>query len=165
VQVLRRPPQDWPPCQACAEALPRRLATARKRGLLDEAGQVKIARRTGRRRQQALLRSEELLAGWRSPGWVVLADKKRSHRPHPDQPGHVLCGRRLPAGTAVERTQPKPLPCQRCGEVLHRQQEKLGLRTVVITSPAAIDSHDRARQRGTSIWAFRGGLPTLGCGR
>lgn len=102
------------------------------------------------------------LSVWRSVVWVVSADNRRAHHPHPERPGQVLCGLKLDASIPIQRKQPFPLPCKRCVDVLGRQQENRGLRTIVLASPAAVDRHDRARQAGSSIRTLRGGLPTLG---
>ncbi|GAA2660932.1 hypothetical protein Adu01nite_94140 [Paractinoplanes durhamensis] len=166
VRVLPHSPGDWAPCPACKTGLRARLEKARKRGLLDTARQEKIARRAAAKQQRAAqaapLSGADLRRAWRSPGWVALADRKRAHHPNPQLPGHVLCGRQLDPGIPAERQMPVPHPCARCVDVLRRQQENLGLRTIMITTPADVDRYERARRRGTSIRALRGGLPTLG---
>ena len=164
VKVWMRPPVDWPPCPACAANLPARLAKARKQGLrdmprLDKAGRQAASRKPARKR--APLTGEDLRRAWRRLGWVVLADKRRSHRPHPERPSQVLCGRRLDPGVDVLRDQPELRPCQRCADILRRRQENLGLRRIVIASPTDVDRYDRARG-GSSIRTVSGGLPTLG---
>ena len=75
---------------AVADALPDGASVAAC--LLGVAGRQKPARAAaaGKRRasQRAPLTGGDLLRAWRRVSWVVLADKKRSHHPHPERPGH-----------------------------------------------------------------------------
>ena len=164
VKVYAWPPEagGWPPCKTCASTLPLRLATARKRGLLN-TGRAAKARKKARPVQQPVeLSGGELRRAWRTVGWVVLADGRRAHHPHPQRPGEVLCGRTQDPAIPVQRQQPEQRPCQRCGDVLRREQESRGIRTIVISSPEAVDRYDRGRLRSSSVRAVSGGLPTLG---
>ena len=164
LKVYARAPQagGWPACQTCASTLPVRLATARKRGLLYTGRAAKAGKKARPGPQPAELGGAELLRAWRTVGWVVLADGRRAHHPHPQRRGQVLCGRVLDPAIAVQRQQPPVRPCQRCAAVLRREQENRGIRTIVISSPDDVDRYERGRSRGNSVRAVRGGLPTLG---
>lgn len=164
VKVYARPPQEggWSPCKTCASTLPLRLATARKRGLLNDDRAAKARKKARPVQQPVELSGGELLRAWRRVGWVVLADGRRAHHPHPQRPGQVLCGRVLDPAISVQRQQPKVRPCQRCSDVLRREQENHGIRTIVISSPEDVDRYERGRSRSSSVRAVRGGLPTLG---
>jgi hypothetical protein len=121
------------------------------------------ARKKARPVQQPVeLSGGELRRAWRTVGWVVLADGRRAHHPHPQRPDHVLCGRVLDPAISVQRQQPTVRPCQRCSDVLRREQENHGIRTIVISSPEDVDRYERGRSRSSSVRAVRGGLPTLG---
>lgn len=153
------PSGDWQNCPVCEKVLPDQIARAQHRGRLDTGRRTAMAPRPS---SPEPLSGPRLVAAWRTVGWVVLADKRRAHRPHPQHPRQVLCGRPLDARLPIEKTPPQTAPCRRCTDVLHRRQENLGIRTRVISNPDDVDRYSRTRDRGTSVRAIRGGLPTLG---
>ncbi len=119
------------------------------------------------------------MAGRWKTGWVVLPPTLKTptqyaHRPHPDRTAATNCDRVIRDWPVTKEPPAGVKLCPRCqvkaGQGRRRDyanlQRDLAVRRAAKPNRTVrvddVDAYDRAKSASSSVWAVRGGLPTLG---